>query len=187
MIYADRVEFKNPNVPHYHGRIDPGNFTSFAKNLTICKFMIQIGRYEELGSGVRKVNLYLPHCAPGSGKPVFEDGDMFKVAVPLAAAKTPEVVAPAGENVTAQVTGEVTGEVRRLLAACDGVLSRQKLQTRVGIHHDEHFRLAYVLPALNAGLVEMTVPDKPHSRLQKYRLTEKGRTVLQQGKTEARK
>lgn len=28
-IYADRVEFKNPNVPHYHGRIAPGNFTPF--------------------------------------------------------------------------------------------------------------------------------------------------------------
>ncbi len=74
MIYADRVEFKNPNVPHYHGRIDPGNFTPFPKNPTICKFMIQIGRCEELGSGVRKVNLYLPHYAPGAGRPVFEDG-----------------------------------------------------------------------------------------------------------------
>jgi len=39
--------------------------------------MIQLGRYEELGSGVRRVNPYLPHYAPGAGKPVFEDGDMF--------------------------------------------------------------------------------------------------------------
>ncbi|MFA5044238.1 MAG: RNA-binding domain-containing protein, partial [Kiritimatiellia bacterium] len=83
MIYADRVEFKNPNVPHYHGRIEPGRFTPFPKNPTICKFMIQIGRYEELGSGVRKVNFYLPHYAPGAGKPVFDDGDMFAVTVPI--------------------------------------------------------------------------------------------------------
>ncbi len=67
MIYTDRVEFKNPNVPHFHGRIDPGNFTPYPKNPTICKFMIQLGRYEELGSGVRKVNHYLPHYAPARG------------------------------------------------------------------------------------------------------------------------
>jgi ATP-dependent DNA helicase RecG len=51
----------------------------------LCTFMIQLGRYEELGSVVRRVNQYLPHYAPGAGKPVFEDGDMFKVIVPLAA------------------------------------------------------------------------------------------------------
>lgn len=64
--------------------------TAFPKNPTICTFMIQIGRYEELGSGVRKVNHYLPHHAPGAGKPMFEDGDMFKVVVPLVAATTPQ-------------------------------------------------------------------------------------------------
>ena len=34
----------------------------------------------------------------------------------------------------------------------------------MGLSHDEHFRQTYLLPALQSGLIEMTIPDKPTSR-----------------------
>jgi hypothetical protein len=37
------------------------------------------------------------------------------------------------------------------------------------------YRKAYLLPALAAGYLEMTLPGQPKSRLQRYRLTETGR------------
>lgn len=40
------------------------------------------------------------------------------------------------------------------------------------------FRHQVLNPLLVAELVEMTVPNKPRSRLHKYRLTEKGRAWL---------
>jgi len=40
------------------------------------------------------------------------------------------------------------------------------------------FRNQVLNPLIEAGLLEMTVPDKPRSSKQKYRLTEKGRDIL---------
>jgi DNA-binding HxlR family transcriptional regulator len=40
------------------------------------------------------------------------------------------------------------------------------------------FRNQVLRPLLDAGLIEMTVPDKPTSSKQKYRLTEIGKSAL---------
>ena len=78
---------------------------------------------------------------------------------------------------TPEVAPEVTPEVR-LLPFVTGEMTRQQLKEALGLKDDEHFRKAYLLPALEAGLIEMTIPDKPRSSKQKYRLTDKGRQVM---------
>jgi ATP-dependent DNA helicase RecG len=80
--------------------------------------------------------------------------------------------------VTGEVTGEVAGEVKKLLLVCRGVMSRKELQNVLGLRGENNFRRLYLLPALAAGFLEMTIPDKPNSRLQKYRLTAKGIALL---------
>jgi ATP-dependent DNA helicase RecG len=44
------------------------------------------------------------------------------------------------------------------------------------------FRDQVLNPLLSANLIEMTIPEKPRSRLQKYRLTDKGRAWLASAK-----
>ena len=75
--------------------------------------------------------------------------------------------------------GEIAAVVR-LLRAISGDVTRQHLQEALGLKHEDHFRNAYLQPALRAGLIEMTIPDKPRSRRQRYRLTPDGRRYLRQ-------
>jgi hypothetical protein len=53
-------------------------------------------------------------------------------------------------------------------------MTREELQVAVWISNKKHFLIYYIKPGLGAGLVEMTIPDKPNSKNQKYRLTSKG-------------
>ena len=72
-------------------------------------------------------------------------------------------------------TGQVTPEGGRILLALDGEMSRAELMTVLSLKDEKHFRTHYRQAALAAGVLEMTVPDKPQSRHQKYRLTASGR------------
>lgn len=82
IIYNNRVETENANIPHGKGPINPKNFTPFPKNPLIAKFFIQLGRVDELGSGVLNVNKYIKQYA-GKDSPKFIEGDVFKMQIPI--------------------------------------------------------------------------------------------------------
>ena len=68
---------------------------------------------------------------------------------------------------------------RKVLAVLrSGVLSTSELSTKVGISQPKDMRRRYLRLLLDLGLIEYTIPGKPNSRLQKYRLTAKGRKAL---------
>lgn len=77
-----------------------------------------------------------------------------------------------------QVEPQVTPQVVALLEALHGAMSRDALQQSLGLRDRKSFQARYIKPALEAGLIEMTVSEKPNSRLQQYRLTEAGRVWL---------
>lgn len=73
-------------------------------------------------------------------------------------------------DTTDQVSDQVSDQVNILLN-CMGneVLSATQLMQRLGLSHRPTFRKNYLNPALKNGLIEMTIPDKPNSKNQKYR------------------
>ena len=79
-----------------------------------------------------------------------------------------------------QGTPQVTPQVGELLRVVHDEMSRDRLQAALGLSDRKSFRERYLKPALDDGLIEMTLPDKPTSSLQRYRLTERGRAWLAQ-------
>jgi ATP-dependent DNA helicase RecG len=82
--------------------------------------------------------------------------------------------------VSGQSTPQVTPPVvvlLRLLDSC-GALSNTEIRKGLGLKDRKHVGERYLEPALAEGLVELTIPDKPKSSLQKYRLTSKGKALI---------
>ena len=69
-----------------------------------------------------------------------------------------------------QVTDQDKTPTARLLSVLgDDTLSATEIMERLGLSHRPTFRKNYLNPALEQGLIERTIPDKPNSRNQKYR------------------
>ena len=82
VIYRDRVETKNANKPHLYGQLLPDNFEPFPKNPHIIQIFTQIGRTEELGTGVKNVYQYTKAYS-GEDNIEFDEKDVFISQVPL--------------------------------------------------------------------------------------------------------
>ncbi len=68
---------------------------------------------------------------------------------------------------------QVSERVRTVLRALqDGPKGKQELLAILGLSNAYMNHKRNLVPILERGLIEMTIPDKPRSRLQKYRLTE---------------
>lgn len=105
-----------------------------------------------------------------------EEGDLIRLAAHIREILDAEQVTP---PVTPPV-GPPVGPVEALLMLLhrEGTLGAKAIREGLGLRDRAHAREAYVKPALDAGLVEMTRPEAPQSRLQQYRLTDAGRALL---------
>ena len=60
----------------------------------------------------------------------------------------------------------------------NNILSRKEIFSAIGLNGDSRSFKRNIEPLIAQKLIEMTVPEKPNSRLQKYRLTEDGKAVF---------
>ena len=80
------------------------------------------------------------------------------------------------QNVPSNTAGRI------FLILKDGPLGRPGIAKAIGVTRMARSLKMALDTLLSDGIIEYTIPEKPRSRLQKYRLTEKGRQMLAQGR-----
>ena len=172
IIERGLVRTENSNKPHGFGTLNPATFTPFPKNPVIAAFFREIHRADELGSGMRNMMKY--GKVYGGEDPEMIEGDVFRTTV-----RYPDsAVYEEDSTATVGAAPEVTPEVGKMLTVIQGEMSRAEIQQKLGLTDEKHFREHYQQPAVAMELIEMTIPDKPRSSKQKYRLTDAGKNLL---------
>lgn len=177
-IFKDRVEIRSPGELYGNLTIEQimqGN-VSRRRNPLIANLLRRIHLVEAWGRGMPKILSNAPNASFKEFAGLFitsferkNNSDELS-DTPVAMDETMEVAM--------DETMEVSEAIKAFLSVFSGEMSRTELMNKLALKNADHFRLHYLKRALEGGLIEMTHPEKPRSRLQKYRLTEAAKQLL---------
>jgi predicted HTH transcriptional regulator len=160
-LFSDRIEITSAGgLPEGLSQQEFFEGYSVPRNQEIMRIFKDLDLVEHLGSGV-------PRILETYGRECFKFSDNFL-----------RMIFPAAGQVTEQVTEQVTDQVKNLLQVMTyEPMGTTSLMSALDLKHRPTFRINYINTAIALKLIEMTIPDKPNSRLQKYQLTKKGINV----------
>jgi ATP-dependent DNA helicase RecG len=166
-IFKNRVEIRNP-----------GELLDGLTIKEIRKGNVSRRRNPLIADLFRRIQMVE---AWGRGMPLIlsnEPSVQFRVVAKLFIASFERPSFTDAQRETIDKTPQVTPQVQKLLASLSKEMTRTELMDSMGFKDRMHFTREYLLPAIEAGLIEMTIPEKPNSRLQKYRLTREGQDLI---------
>ena len=168
-IFHDRVEIVTPGgLPAGMSEADLGS-KSVPRNPLLFSMLYRMRLVEQIGSGIRRIR---DACAEyGVAEPLIDVSPEW-VTVTFPRAET-----SGAPHVTPHETPHVTPHVERLVAVLQGEMSRAELMDALGLADRRHFARMYLQPGIDRGFIEMTVPDRPRSRMQRYCLTRFGKRL----------
>ena len=166
------------------------------RNRRIGEFLKELDLTEGRSTGIPKVLRVM--AENGSPAPEFdtdEDRTYFLIRLPvhvhakaqLEGGSTPHVTPEVGTKFVPSLSQVCPKSVPSdvfipLLEIASNPIPIEALMKVAEQTNRTRFRKTILRPLLDAGLIEMTIPDKPRSSKQKYRLTAKGRAMVAQMK-----
>lgn len=192
IIERGNVTTYNASRPHGFGLLDPANFVPYPKNPVLAAFFREIGRADELGSGMRKMMLYGKKY--GGADPQLIEGDVFRMVIsvpdfaPVASGIKTEPGQGSGWGQDGARMGpgwgqdedkaDLSADHLSLLENCLEPKALAELLELMGKRSRSKLREQVLIPLLEWGLLARTIPDRPSSKNQKYRTTEQGKRKL---------
>ena len=183
IIEKNQIRTENANKPYGHGKINLKDFSPYPKNPTIARVFKEIGFADELGSGIRNLTKYVKIYS--NSTPELIEEDIFKIIIPLTPQDTPQDPPQVTPQHTLQDTPQDTPHDTRdikILIFCQKEKSREEIQKYISINDRKYFRKFILSPLIENGFLELTIPDKPTSKNQKYKTTKKGLDYLKKHK-----
>ncbi len=177
MLFSDRLEILNP------GTLPKGwtaerllrTHDSKARNLTIAQALNWAGYVEKSGNGTESI---VRRCMDaGLPKPEYHPDNVdFKVII----WRNPARLGPVGVQ-SGRSRGAVRAQSPRekcLILLAGSELKRKEIAVGVRMPSRSGYLSRMLAELVEDGLIERTIPDKPNSSQQRYRLTEKGQQIV---------
>ena len=160
--YESTLQISAGRLPESLTREEFFNGISIPRNKELMRIYRDVELVESLGSGI-------PRILRAYGEDCFKFTDNFiRITLPISAHDH------ASDHASDHVSDHASVQVKKLISILTREMGRAELQEVLSIKNRDYFRTDYLNPAIDQGYVEPTIPDKPNSQNQKYRLTAKG-------------
>ena len=165
--YDDRIEILNAGG--LYGEARPENFPTVNdyRNPIIAEAMRGLKYVNMFNRGIERVKtMFLEN---GNPEPTFKVDKITAFEVVAKPTLSLNLVTDK-EKVTKSVT-KMTEKVNDIIAFCSVPRSMTEIMDHIGMKHRYNVKHRYLDPLIESGFLEMTIPDKPNSRSQKYKRT----------------
>ena len=171
-IFPDRLEITSAGrLPESLTREEFFNGISIPRNKELMRIYRDVELVESLGSGI-------PRILRAYGEDCFKFTDNFiRITFPINAHTGTKSALSRHQDGT-KLTMNIE-DVDKLLIFCKEVRTIAEMLSYMNYSDRTKFRKKYIYPLLDAGIIQMTIPDKPNSRNQKYQLTAKGLELME--------
>ena len=165
--YDDRIEILNAGG--LYGEARPENFPTVNdyRNPIIAEAMRGLKYVNMFNRGIERVKTMFKEN--GNPEPTFKVDKITAFEVLLRPTLSLNLVTDK-EKVTKSVT-KITEKVNDIIAFCSVPRSMTEIMDHIGMKHRYNVKHRYIDPLVESGFFEMTIPDKPNSRSQKYKRT----------------